>query len=61
MEASKMGTEATVQLAVPQLDDYQGGKETNVLVAALHLSTMLPHGWRAEVGPGSIVLSWHAG
>ena len=34
--------------------------EARVLEAAMSLSTLLPAGWYAELGPGSITLSWRA-
>jgi hypothetical protein len=32
----------------------------DVLEDLVHLSTLIPCGWHAEVGPGSVVLSWPA-
>ena len=35
--------------------------EASVLEAAMSLSTLLPTGWRAELGSESITLSWRTG
>jgi hypothetical protein len=64
-KALQVGTEAAGQVAltgpVPVLEDAKGGQEAGVLELAVDLSTMLPAGWRAEVGPGNIILSWRTG
>jgi hypothetical protein len=45
----------------PVLEDHDGGHEWSVLDAAVNLGTVLPVGWRAELEPGNVVLSWHRG
>lgn len=35
--------------------------EASVLEAVVHVSELLPVGWHAELGPGSVTLSWCAG
>ena len=64
MKAVQMGTEDAGQVAhpgrVPLLVDQKERQEANVLETLVHLSTMLPTGWRAEVRPGSVVLYWQA-
>jgi hypothetical protein len=42
-------------------EDLEGKRDDDVLETMAHLSTLLPAGWRAEVGTGSVVLSWRAG
>jgi len=60
-----MGDVAASQIVlpgpVPVLEDEKGEQEASVLDAVVHLSALLPAGWHAEVGPGSVVLSWRAG
>ena len=51
----RVETEVLGSLPVPL-----GGNDAGVLEAVVRLSTLLPAGWRAEVGPGSVTLSWRA-
>ena len=65
MKTFQPGTESAGQVAppgpVPVLNNQKGRQETNPLEAVVHLGTLLPAGWRAELGPGSITLSWRTG
>ena len=65
MKALQLGAEEAGQVSlsgpVPVLDGQKWAHEASVLEAAVHLSTLLPAGWRAELGPGSVTLSWRTG
>jgi hypothetical protein len=53
---------APVELSGPiPVMERQKRQEDSVLEAVVHLRTLLPAGWRAEVEPGNVVLSWRAG
>jgi hypothetical protein len=52
--AGPVGMTGTVAV----FEERKAEREAGVLEVLLRVSTPLPTGWSAEVGPGSIVLSW---
>jgi hypothetical protein len=62
MKALQLGTDTAAQAAfpgpVPVHVGQNGREDADVLETVVHLSTLLPAGWRDEVGSASIVLSW---
>ena len=62
MKALQVEPDPTDQVAltapVAILNERKPGHEASVLEVAVKLGTLLPTGWRAEVEPGTIVLSW---
>jgi hypothetical protein len=62
MKALQTGTEPANNVVPPGpvavLEGQIRGQGTSVLEAMVRICTLLPAGWRAEVGPGSVVLTW---